>query len=197
MSSRVDDDRLREEYLEWLLLDDATRRAHGLPRSDREWAAHKGKADRTLRRWKDREDFQERLRQRREQIARGAANSTVAPSPEGRPYTDPRSVRRFEAPEPVQRERDRIVSEAASEGVTDPEERDYLAVKSSLRDKAMDGDPRALELYMKHWGQSFAGAERDRAESRFPDLSDDELVGELLSLVGVDAVRGWLESAGV
>ena len=70
--------KLRDEYLEWLLLDRFQRAAAGLPESDVEWGKAKGVATRTLRSWKSDEDFTARLEERQtQQAARLTPGATV------------------------------------------------------------------------------------------------------------------------
>lgn len=82
MSTTADVDKrraLRDEYLEWLLLDRHQRVAAGLPDSDVTWGKAKGVAPRTLRTWKADEDFKTRLEERQaQQAARLTPGSTVS-----------------------------------------------------------------------------------------------------------------------
>lgn len=181
-------DRVREEYLEWLLLDQRTRRVHGLPQSHAEFAEVKGTTDRTLRRWRNEDEgFQQRLEQRRVEVAQRGPNGAVVPSPRSYPQTDPRAAGRFEPPEPVSAGDDPAVV-----GVEDPDERIYRVVKDEISRGAREGDDKLFALYMKWWGNEFVEREREARESAFLDLSDDELVGQVLDLVGEERVRGWL-----
>lgn len=181
-----------EEYLEWLLADKHTRRVARWPATEQEFAELKGTTTRTLRRWRDEPDFQEKLEQRREQIAARGRNGSVG---RGRPAKDARVKRQFEPPAAPQREADRIAEEAAEAGVTDEGEQSYLAVKSAIRTAAEGGDGKALELYMRHWGNLYAEQEREQHQSSFPDLSDDELVARLVDLAGAERLRAVLGDA--
>ena len=173
-------DARRNEYLEWLLLDARTRRAHGLPEDRVQFADLKGISDRTLRRWQNDPEFQLALEQRREQIA-GRISATGAVTARPHPNTDARVKRRLAPPAPPTNEHDRIVDEAHEAGV-DGEEADYLSVKAAIRDAAAGGDSRALEQYMRYWGQPYAELERERRESSYADLSDGELIGRVRDL---------------
>ena len=195
---------VREEYLEWLLLDKRTRQVHNLPRSQAEFARVKGLADRTLRRWQGEPEFQERLAQRRGEMERAGRGGAVKPqvvTSGSRPASDPRdgrvrgAVRDDDPLEAVDRVHESLVAEARSAGLSE-DEADYLSIKGAIRDAAGEGDARALELYMKYWGNELAQRERERAESRFPDMSEGEIADAVLSLLPVQVVSGWLERNG-
>jgi hypothetical protein len=192
-------DHIREEYLEWLLIDKRTRQVHGMPATSREFAGVKGVSDRALRRWKQNPVFAERLEQRRVEVAQGRQGGAVSAAGLLRsyPHTDPRAARRFAIPKPAQPEHDRVVEAARAEGTVDPDLLDYASVKQAIRDAAAKGDGKSLELYMKHWGHEHAAAERMVRESSFADLTDDQLVDETLTLFGVETVAAWLDSRTV
>lgn len=186
-------DPVREEFLEWLLLDKHTKRVYGLPETEKEFADLKGKATRTLRRWKHDPDFQQRLEQRRKQNHWKNVNAAV--SPNSRPHKDPRAAAKYEPDDPATPEEAEVevLAEAGVSVSADPDERDYHLLKRQLRDEAAGGDQRALELYMKWWGGEYARREHAQRESSFTDLSDAELAERVLGLLDPQTVRSWLE----
>jgi len=55
----------------------------------------------------------------------------------------------------------------------------------------MDGNQGAIDMYMKHYGKPFIEAEQ-KSGNMFPDISDEDLVGEVCRLIGMDAMTGWM-----
>lgn len=166
-----------------------------MPESQVEFAQAKGVSERTVRRWKKDPAFQELLDQRRTQQRQRAEGGAVAAAPKvghGRPASDPRVVRRLAPPEPAGPRHDEVVAEAQAAGVVDPAQQDYVSVRESVLEQAREGERGAVELYMKYWGAELARQEREGREAQFRDLSDDQLLDELLALVGVAAIESWL-----
>lgn len=150
------------EYLEWLLTDRRARQINGLPDSDREWADWKGLSPRTLRRWKSAPAFQARLKEREGERSRQARDSTVSALVAGVPDVA-----------------------GPGEELTKPEQ-DYETVRETIVRNAGKGDARALDLYMKYWGKPFVDAEL--RDDDFSDLSDAELIAQVLVAVGAASV---------
>lgn len=82
----------------------------------------------------------------------------------------------------------------AAGGFTDelsPDEQQYESVKSEIARQAKGGDAKALELYLKYWGQEHL--RRERAENELlAGMSDGELVREVVGLLGVELVAATL-----
>jgi hypothetical protein len=155
-------DKLRDEYVEWLLLDHTQRLAGSLPTTDAQWAEAKGVGYRTLRNWKARPDFKEKLEKRREQNAmRLTAGSTVASAPK---Y---------------------VVADGSAEG-------DYAAIRAKLITMAAAGDKSALETYFRTFGKSFVEEENASRKSDFRDWDDAQLIERVVQLVPVEALEAEL-----
>lgn len=78
-------------------------------------------------------------------------------------------------------------------GAEDPARAEFEAIRASLVEGAKNGDRTALKEYMSYFGKPFVEEELAARESEFSDLSDDELIEEMLAFVGADRVRQWLE----
>ena len=50
---------------------------------------------------------------------------------------------------------------------------------------AMDGSQQSIDLYLKHYGKPFIAAEQ-KDDSLFEGMTDDELVREIVRVVGVE-----------
>ena len=175
----------QEEFISWLLLSKRDRQIHGLPLLQKDWAEWKGLTDRTLRRWKQDETFQQVYEQRRMALAREITpNSTVTAEQVGgaRPHKDARSRRRFEKPKPAGPEDD-----PANDPALSPGERDYMRARRALLELAENGEKGALELYYKYYGHEFVKAEQE-ADEKIVDLDDDTLVDEVVSMLGTNVV---------
>lgn len=184
----------QEEYAAWLLLSKRARRVHGLPLQHSEWAEWKGVTDRTLRRWREKQEFQDHLEQRRLEMAREVTpNSTVTAEQVGGPRNpkDARTKRKQpKAPAVARPEDDPAFDEELSE-----DEQAYRRARDTLIALAEEGTTEALNLYFKYYGQSFIEAEKS-ANSELADLSDEELARQVIRLVGEDNVAEALaESA--
>lgn len=86
-----------------------------------------------------------------------------------------------------------VVSSAAS-GVDDVS--DYAAIKTQVASLAKQGDQRALDLWLKHWGKPFLDEETAGRVVDLASLSDVELVSQLVSLVNVRLLSDVLSDAG-
>ena len=167
----------RAEFAYWLALPRRTRSSLGLPLTEKEFAEYKDVTPRTLRRWKDEEDFQRMLEKNKHDLAGGMKNAAVAAVQ--RPAKVPELVKATPADDP------------AYDPMLSPDEQKYLQVKDTLITMAMDGNQGAMDLYLKHYGKSFVEAERQEFAD-YSDLSDEQLVRELCEMAGVEAVSGWL-----
>ena len=198
---------VREQYQEWLLTDQRTRRAYGAPLSKKEFAERKGVSERSLRRWELEESFQQALEERRAELAKRAKGDWAeraakkAATPE--PAKDPRHKKRrlydeqkAEEQAPALSEHEEYVAEHLSVG-SDPGRAEYESVRDEIARRAGEGDAKALELYMRFWGSHYAEQEAREQEAQFQDLSDDELVSRTLSLLGRTRVREWLSNLPV
>lgn len=81
---------------------------------------------------------------------------------------------------------------ALAVGEDDRARREYESIRASLLSSAQNGDPKALDLYMKHFGGHFAAEEQAARSRGLQDKSDDELVDETLALIGRHRVLAWL-----
>jgi hypothetical protein len=149
-----DYDKLRNEFLEWMLLDRVQRGANNLPKSEAEWARRNGLTARTLHGWKNRPDFIERLEKRR-----GEAAQRIL-TPEGSAL----GARVFAVHD-------------------NSDESDYAQIKSRLIAMAASGDKTAIDTYFKTYGKSFVEEETAARKSDFRDLDTDELINRALSLI--------------
>lgn len=187
-------DPVRTEYVEWLILSDRTRRAWGMPLTETEFAEHKGVSARQLRRWKSSPEFQQLLEQRRhETAAQAGAHMPKAEVAAARPHQDPRAAQRRRVNTDPPADVDEEVQRAALEGGYSPERAEYESIKAAVAEKARDGDPQAVDKWMRYWGQQFVEEERAEREAQFAELDDEGLIGEVLSLIGEDNVRRWLD----
>ena len=86
------------------------------------------------------------------------------------------------------------VAPAPWDGLKDKDRREYEAIRESLLASAQQGDPKALDLYMKHFGSHFAQEEQAARSRGLAGKSDDELVDETLALIGRPRVLAWLSA---
>lgn len=188
--SKLERERLKGEFIEWLVLDKAARRSWGLPTTITEFADAKGVNPRTLRRWREEPAFDRKLVQRQIEVAQGSPNGTVAP-PKVTAHGRPHPSKRHDPPAPVE---PKSHPELVDLDIDDPGRRDYEHLKAQLRDRALSGEgEKALELYMKWFGAPYLEAERQARESSFTELSDADLIDRTLDIIGEDNVRSWLE----
>lgn len=162
----VDHREVKRQWARWLLTPETDRVGLHMARSQAEFARSHRVSARTLRSWQagDNDEF-------------NAIWQSLGGDPDAVGVT----------PEPE------VGDDGASEAARSEEESTYLRVKRAITAKAMSGDQKALDAYMKHWGGEFADQERQERETGFADLEDDALIAETLSTIGVDRVRGWLE----
>ncbi len=165
---------VKNEFAYWLATPKRLRVSLGLPQTEKGFAETKGVHPRTVRRWKEDDDFLELVAQQKQIIVGEAKDSTV---------------KRGEQPVTVSDD------PALEPGLT-PDEQKYLQVKDTLVRMAMDGNQGAMDLYLKHYGKSFVEAERQDFRD-YEDFSDDRLADEVLGWVGVERVSRWLASQAV
>lgn len=168
------------EFCRWYATPKYLRVTLGLPKTLGEFAEFKGIGERTVRRWKTIPEFQEIVEFEKERIARESSKNSAVSVNIGMPQapSDPRMVRRLtDQKEPVGWDDDPAFKEGLSEG-----ELQYRQVRERLVKMAMEGSTQAADLFMKHWGKSFVEAEQQ--DVGYADLSDAELVEELVRIVG-------------
>lgn len=176
---------VREEYLEWKALPRRTKIVHRMPLTAKDFAREKGVTDRTLRRWQDDPDFQQKLLERQQELAAQAPNAIVAGVGGSRPSKDSRT--RASVPPPV-------TPDGHLPDDVPEDERNYLSAKSALTALCQDGDLKAIDLYLKHYGKPFIEAEQSSRESDLAGLTDDDLIDATLDTIGAERVAAWLSS---
>ena len=176
---------VKYEYATWLATPSRLKTSFGLPTTKRDFAHLKGVNPRTLSRWEAQEPFQELVRQRRIEVSHSAPNSTVSAIGGPKPASHGNALKKFETPA-VTVSDDPVWDESLSE-----DEQRYQQVKDTLVRMAMDGNQGAIDMYMKHYGKPFIEAEQ-KSGNMFPDMSDEDLVGEVCRLIGMDAMTGWM-----
>jgi len=179
------------EYGSWLAMPRRLKQSLGLPASKAAFANMKGVNQRTLNRWENDEEFQKYVEQRKVELANAAPNSAVAAVGPPRAAQDPRVAGRLEPARPATLTDDPVWDEALS-----PDEQRYAQVKDTLVRSAMEGNQSAIDLYMKHYGRPFIEAEQ-KAGSRFPEMSDDDLAAEVVRLVGMERITQHLTQHAV
>lgn len=175
----------QEEFAAWLLLDKRTRKLHGLPSSQVEWSQWKGfdSEGRTVRRWKSKPEFQAYLEHLRLQRARELTpNSTVTAEMVGGPAVPHEQL---EPPAPATDADDPLSR------VDDPRYRDYLIAREAMLDAVREGERGAAADFIKLFGREYLEAEQAGTE-RLVEMSDEELVREVIRLLGLEAVSGAL-----
>jgi hypothetical protein len=164
---------VKEEYAYWCATTKRLRVTLGLPQNDLQFAKAKEVDPRTLRRWKAEEAFIERVKEHKKELANNRPNSTISKG-------------------------DLVPVTEADDPVFDPDlsvdEQHYLQVKDTLIRMAQEGNQGAIDLYLKHYGKSFVENEQQGFDD-YREMSDDRLVDETLSFIGVDRVSAWLARA--
>lgn len=156
---------VERQFIEWLVMDRASRVSVGLPTTEKAYSEAKGLNARTLRRWKEKPEFVEALFARKRELASRSGMDLVG----------------------IEQRAEVILADM---GELPDAEREYHHVKGTIVRMASEGNAGAMDLYMKHWGRPFAQAEVDGDE--LGELPDDELVSRVLGEVGVDRVAAWL-----
>ena len=178
--------KLQGQYAEWLLTTKRDRELHGLPTSDQAFADLKGVTARTLRRWRSLDEFNEYLDGLRAEAGR-------APSPAAlKQRRKPRDVRRLEPAEPPS---EPLIPDPSEDPEFDdmlsPDEQQYAIVKAEIARQAAGGDAKAVDIYLKHWGEEHLRRERQENE-RLAGMSDVQLVREVVQLLGTETVASVL-----
>lgn len=184
---------VKREYVHWLALDKATKVGLGLPTEHKGFAQDKGVSPRTLRRWRDDDEFQQLVEQRKVELAKAGPNSTVSAEQVGppRPHKDSRSAGRRQPPRPAT-----AADHPDYDPDLPPDELHYLKVKRTLTKMAAEGNQGAMDLYFKHWGRTFIEAEQADGDL-FSDMSDEDLLAEIVRLAGEDRVAHVLADLAV
>jgi hypothetical protein len=162
------------DLAEWDQLDRSQRRALGVPVSDTEWAKVKGLNPRRVGKYRL-EPFYEKC------VAdlRSITKKRLAPGG---------SVALADLP-----------FSAASAGVDDVA--DYSAIKAQVASLARQGEQRALDLWLKHWGKPFLDEEIAGRVTDLASFSDEQVVEQVVGVVSpvllasVLRDRGWVVSA--
>ncbi len=180
-------EKVMQEYAWWVATPKRLRTSLSLPKSKKAFAEFKGISERSLYRWEKDEKFQRLIEQRKVQLAGNAPNAAVSAAVGGpQPYTDARATRTREGGTPVTEADDPV-----HRVTDDPDEAQYLKVKSTLAGMAADGNQGAMDLFLKHYGKPYIEAERSDL-SPFADLDDGALLDRVLSLIGAEFLADWL-----
>ncbi len=181
--TKLERDRVRNEYISWLALDKTARRNLGHPLTMEEFATHVGVTSRTLRRWQTEPQFDKRVSQAKVRLAKGAPGATISRMG----FYDP------DLPDTLEPARNGLHPDLVDRPIEDEGLRDYESMKKGLRDRAVSGESeKALELWIKHFGKPYMEAEQRALESTFTDLTDGDLIDQTLRLIGKDAISAWL-----
>jgi len=151
---------LQNEYIEWMLLDKHQKIVAGLPTSDKEWAKIKHITDRTLRMWKNNDNFIAKYDNRLKEKALSLPGATSLNTT-------------------VQK----------TSKATNNEKSEYELIKSKLTERAIAGDKAAAELYFKTYGKAYVDEEAASRKSDFRDMDIMSLYGRVLSLVSTEAIE--------
>ena len=164
---------VKNEYITWLATPKRELIANNLPTTKKAFSDLKGISQRTLSRWESQDDFKEILRQRKAERVEDIIEAVGPP----RPATHGTALKKYD-----------IAPVALSE------EDKYLKVKDTLVEMATQGNQGAIDMYMKHYGKSFVEAEQ-ASGTLFTNMSDEELLQEVFSLLGIEKVSAALASA--
>jgi len=153
-------------FAEWLETPRAVRAARRLPTSRAAYAKKYKITDRTLRRWENESEEFAKLRLEARKMWELAGTDT--------PLED--------------------LPETPGVPELSEDERAFDEIRDNLLSLAREGDPKALELYMRHFGKDIAERRRAAAERGLIEMSDDELVDRTLRLIGRERVLVWLNA---
>lgn len=179
---------IQKEYASWVATPKRLKVSLSLPQTKQAFADMKGVSVRTLTRWEQAEGFQELVRQRQVELANSGPNSTVRAVGPVRPASHGNALKKFEVDEPAKMEDDPVYDKNLS-----PDEVSYFQVKDTLLRLASDGNQGAIDLYMKHYGKPFIDAEQ-KAGTLFPNMTNEQLESEILSLIGDERISEHLAS---
>jgi hypothetical protein len=156
------------ELAEWDQLDRQQRRSLGLPLTDTEWAKVKGLNARRVGKYRVDPFYAECVDRLRDITAKRIAPGGSAS----------------------------LADIALSGGPGSDDVSDYAAIKSQLASLARQGDPRALEIWLKNWGKPFLDEETANRVADLASLSDEALVIQLVETVNPRLLAGVLERCG-
>jgi hypothetical protein len=162
------------ELAEWDQLDRTQRRQLGLPVSDTEWAKVKGLNARRVAKYRA-EPFYDKCVADLRNITKKRLAPGGAASLADLPFS------------------------AGSAGIDDVS--DYAAIKTQVASMARQGEQRALDLWLKHWGKPFLDEEIAGRVTDLASLSDEEVVVQVVEVVSpvllaeVLRGRGWVVDA--
>jgi hypothetical protein len=165
----VDEKRLRiRELAEWDQLDRQQRRALGLPLTDTDWAKVKGLNPRRVGKYRTDEFYDKCVADLRDITAMRIAPGGSAS----------------------------LANIALSGGPGTDDVSDYAAIKSQLATLARQGDPRALEIWLKNWGKPFLDEETANRVADLASLTDEALVDQLVATVNPVLLANVLTRCG-
>jgi hypothetical protein len=156
------------ELAEWDQLDRQQKKTMGLPTTDLEWAKVKGLNARRVAKYRADEYYVSYVEQ-----LRSVSKKRIAPAGSAA-LTEMMS--------------------STSSGVDDVS--DYAAIKTQVAALAKQGDQRALDLWLKHWGKPFLDEETANRVTDLASLSDSDLVSQLVALVNPALLSDVLAGAG-
>jgi hypothetical protein len=166
----VADKRARiEELAEWDHLDRSQRRALGVPVSDTEWAKVKGLNVRRVAKYRNDPYYAvcvDKLRNITKKRIAPGGSASLAD----------------------------IASLNGAPGVDDLA--DYTAIKGQVAALARQGEQKALDLWLKHWGRPFLDEETANRVADLASMSDEELVRVLVEMVNPALLSSVLEVNG-
>lgn len=167
-AARAAEKRSRIDALaEWDQLDRVQRRALGLPATDSEWARVNNVHVRRVSKYRDDPYYKTAVAKLDDIAKKRIASAGSAVMP----------------------------SIAGTPGVDDSA--DYSAIKSQVASLARQGDQRALDMWLKHWGKPFLDEETANRVADLASMSDEELIVSLVDMVNplllsdVLTGRGW------
>lgn len=165
----VEDKKVRiRELAEWDQLDRQQRRALGLPLTDTEWAKVKGLNPRRVGKYRVDPFYERCVEELRSVTAKRISGGGSA-----------------------------VLANVALSNVPGSDDvADYAAIKSQLAGLARQGDSRALEIWLKHWGKPFLDEEVSSRVSDLASFSDEALVELVVGIVAPVLLADVLVSAG-
>jgi hypothetical protein len=177
---------IQKEYASWTATPRRLKVSLGLPQTKQAFADMKGVSVRTLTRWEGLESFKELVKQRQIELSNSTPNSTVRAVGPPRPAQHGNALKKFHVEQPATLQDDPVYDERLT-----PDEISYRQVKDTLLKLASDGNQGAIDLYMKHYGKPFIEAEQ-KAGTMFPNMTDEMLEAEILSLIGSERISSYL-----
>ena len=152
----------REERIKQLAYFDAMtkddRRRQRLPHTDAGLAENMGVSVSSIRKWRRDPMYEQTMKEERSKILA---------------KIDPRA--------------EVILDAAAQHKLANDDLLTYEKVKAGIAAGAMEGDARSIEVYLKHWGNTFVQQETTRVDV-LADYTDEQLLLEIAELVQHDAL---------